>query len=342
MRCKCGCGIDAGNKPYWPYTPNSYILGHNMRGKTGKKSPLFGRKVGSRLKQKEQEKIVSLYKKGCFINDIKKITKRSYTAIRRILIENDISVKRSYDFYIPHRPDIKDKRIISLYTRGYSRNNIAMRLRCDPKTIENRLKKEGIKLRTDSEQSKIEYASGRFKPWNKGKRTGIVPSTVFKKGLIPHNKGKKMNKFQKAKLIEGRRRFIEKYPERFRRNCIKGGKKGGAQTVRVMAENSPYEYDGKKFLSKSEILCYKFLKRQGIPFEYNFKVGTKYIDFFINHKLFWEHHPLNIRKERKETFEGYYLSRRKALDDAGYSKYLLIVTTKLDFKEVKAKIKDIV
>lgn len=35
------------------------------------------------------------------------------------------------------------------------------------------------------------YRSGKISPWNKGKKTGIVPSTVFKKGQIPWNKGKK-------------------------------------------------------------------------------------------------------------------------------------------------------
>jgi len=102
------------------------------------------------------------------------------------------------------------------------------------------------------------------------------------------------------------------------------------QQGRRCAKCYRYPYDDMWFRSKEEIECYKLLKEElKVSFEYEFPIGTKLIDFFINGQLFWEHHP-DIKFHNTETTEEYYKRRRKLLDENGFNNYPLIVTASLN------------
>ncbi|MCK4526192.1 hypothetical protein KAW18_02375 [candidate division WOR-3 bacterium] len=93
--------------------------------------------------------------------------------------------------------------------------------------------------------------------------------------------------------------------------------------------NPRLEYDGHYFWSKQEIECYKYLVNLEVNFIPHFRIGGKEIDFFIENKLFWEHHPIPGMKSYGETNKEYYQRRRQLLDTNGYQDYKLIVTTSL-------------
>ena len=93
--------------------------------------------------------------------------------------------------------------------------------------------------------------------------------------------------------------------------------------------NLKHVYDGHYFWSKQEIECYKYLVNLGVKFEPHFRIGRNEIDFLIEDKLFWEHHPIPGMKSYGETNEEYYQRRRQLLDSNGYQDYKLIVTTSL-------------
>ncbi len=89
-----------------------------------------------------------------------------------------------------------------------------------------------------------------------------------------------------------------------------------------------YKYKDKTFRSKEEIECYKFLKKLGINFIYEYPVGTRLIDFFIEEKLFWEHHPINGLDVLSP--DEYAIQRRNVLDENGFKDFPLIITQSLD------------
>lgn len=88
-----------------------------------------------------------------------------------------------------------------------------------------------------------------------------------------------------------------------------------------------HKYGGKTFRSKEEIECYKFLKSLKVAFIYEYAVGQRLIDFFVEARLFWEHHPKNGLDEL--DFPEYKNQRRQILDAYGYKEYPLIVTQSL-------------
>ena len=124
----------------------------------------------------------------------------------------------------------------------------------------------------------------------------------------------------------------ENNPEALHRIRVLAGKavhKKHPDLARNNLPNPRLEYDGHYFWSKQEIECYKYLVNLGVNFIPHFRIGGKEIDFFIENKLFWEHHPIPGMKSYGETYEEYYQRRRELLDSNGYQDYKLIVTTSL-------------
>ena len=63
-----------------------------------------------------------------------------------------------------------------------------------------------------------------FVPWNKGKKTGLVPKSAFQKGMIPWNKGKPCMPLDKHWNWKGGRCLIKGYyyiklPSHAEANC---------------------------------------------------------------------------------------------------------------------------
>jgi len=97
--------------------------------------------------------------------------------------------------------------------------------------------------------------NGRFlaghKPWNKGKKTGILPTNAFQKGNVPitdrhHSKrmaGKRGLNWKGGKIIQKNRLFIYKPDHPF---C---DSKGYIRNARLVVE----KYLG-RFLEKSEVI----------------------------------------------------------------------------------------
>jgi len=163
-----------------------------------------------------------------------------------------------------------------------------------------------------------------------------VKSEFKKRGCVLLSKEYKGNSFHLDYICDcGNKSKITFQHFKEGNRCSKCGAVRKRQTRR---NNLPYIYDNITFLSKEEIDCYKFLKKLKIQFQYGFQIDTKEIDFFINKRLFWEHHP-HIKNFHKETTEEYYLKRRRLLDENGYRDYPLIVTTSLN--EID-KVKDII
>jgi len=111
--------------------------------------------------------------------------------------------------------------------------------------------------------------------------------------------------------------------------------KGGVAALKNRLRNAPYIYKAEKFLSKSELYCFKYLEALDVPFIHNFRIENKMVDFFIANELFWEFHPINIFNQG-ETFTDYFQKRRRLLDENGYVSKELIVTVALS-ESVKVK-----
>jgi len=135
----------------------------------------------------------------------------------------------------PWNKKIDEKRVIDLYVnKRYSTRDIAKILRVHQSAVWNCLNKKNL-TRSSKDGLILKYSQG-LKPWNKGKRTGIVPRSAFKKGNTPHNKGKKLpewwkNKLRKPKNLTEesrklRREIIKKYNAKMqerRREEIRAG-----------------------------------------------------------------------------------------------------------------------
>lgn len=61
-------------------------------------------------------------------------------------------------------------------------------------------------------------------------------------------------------------------------------------------------YDNRVFFSHQEVICYKYLRGISIPakrMHMEYRVGTKYIDFFPLRRVFWEHHPILLKFSKR-------------------------------------------
>jgi len=120
---------------------------------------------------------------------------------------------------------------------------------------------------------------------------------------------------------------------------LKRGFSVGKVRVQQMINETPYKYEGKKFLSKEELKCYKIIRQifKSEEIIVNGFIGNKSVDFHILLiSLFIEYHPYTLSQGLStslETKEEYYQRRRKLLDDSEYKEHKLIVFSNL--KEVK-------
>lgn len=88
-----------------------------------------------------------------------------------------------------------------------------------------------------------------------------------------------------------------------------------------------YVYDKRYFNSFQEVQCYGYLKHIGIPpgkMHMEYRLGKNHIDFFPLKRMFWEHHPINI-KLGADIFK-YGKQRRAILDKHGYEHIPLVVS----------------
>lgn len=88
-----------------------------------------------------------------------------------------------------------------------------------------------------------------------------------------------------------------------------------------------YVFDDRFFNSFQEVQCYRYLKHVGIPpgkMHMEFRLGNNHFDFFPLKRVFWEHHPINL-KLGKDIYK-YGKQRRHILDKHGYEHIPLIVS----------------
>jgi len=88
-----------------------------------------------------------------------------------------------------------------------------------------------------------------------------------------------------------------------------------------------YVFDDRFFNSFQEVQCYRYLKHIGIPpgkMHMEYRLGKNHFDFFPLKRVFWEHHPINL-KLGKDIYK-YGKQRRHILDQNGYEKIPLIVS----------------
>ncbi len=88
-----------------------------------------------------------------------------------------------------------------------------------------------------------------------------------------------------------------------------------------------YVFDERYFNSFQEVQCYRYLKHIGIPsgkMHIEYRLGKNHFDFFPLKRVFWEHHPINL-KLGKNIYK-YGKERRQILDEHGYDNFPLIVS----------------
>ena len=95
-----------------------------------------------------------------------------------------------------------------------------------------------------------------------------------------------------------------------------------------------YVYDKRYFNSFQEVQCYAYLKHIGIPpgkIHQEYRIGKNQIDFFPLKRMFWEHHPINIKLGA--NIYKYGKQRRAILDKHGY-KHVPLVVSDVMFNDV--------
>jgi hypothetical protein len=88
-----------------------------------------------------------------------------------------------------------------------------------------------------------------------------------------------------------------------------------------------YVYDQRFFNSYQEVQCYRYLKHLGIPpgkVHHEYRVGGNRFDFFPLKRVFWEHHPINLKLGH--DIYKYGKRRRAILDANGYGRIPLVVS----------------
>ena len=102
--------------------------------------------------------------------------------------------------------------------------------------------------------------------------------------------------------------------------------RGEVSLIAAQMDNG-YVYDDRFFNSFQEVQCYRYLKHIGIPpgkMHMEYRLGKNHVDFFPLKRVFWEHHPINL-KLGKDIYK-YGKQRRHILDQNGYDKIPLIVS----------------
>ncbi|MBN2334940.1 hypothetical protein JXL21_05230 [Candidatus Bathyarchaeota archaeon] len=97
--------------------------------------------------------------------------------------------------------------------------------------------------------------------------------------------------------------------------------------MKAEPEGNGYAYDGRYFCSFQEVQCYRYLKSIGIPpgrMHMEYRVGGSRFDFFPLRRVFWEHHPINLKLG--ENIYRYGKARRAILDANGFSRIPLVVS----------------
>ena len=104
-------------------------------------------------------------------------------------------------------------------------------------------------------------------------------------------------------------------------------KPNGENSLIATQMDNGYVFDNRFFNSFQEVQCYRYLKHIGIPpgkMHMEYRLGKNHVDFFPLKRVFWEHHPINL-KLGKDIYK-YGKERRHILDDHGYEHIPLIVS----------------
>jgi hypothetical protein len=108
----------------------------------------------------------------------------------------------------------------------------------------------------------------------------------------------------------------------------------GVSVLKVTPHGNGYVFDDRYFQSYQEVQCYRYLRFLGIPpgkMHREYRVGHNRFDFFPLKRVFWEHHPINM-KLGKDIYR-YGKKRRAILDGNGYAHVPLVVSD-LMFEDV--------
>ena len=117
--------------------------------------------------------------------------------------------------------------------------------------------------------------------------------------------------------------------------------KGREKVLKVQANKNNRIYKGIPYASIQEMKVAKYIESFGHKIKlytnFQFRVGTNSIDFFIN-KVFIEYHPQNNFYENYKKYsikrrKAYYSQRRYILNKNGYNKYKLILIE--DLRQLK-------
>jgi hypothetical protein len=101
----------------------------------------------------------------------------------------------------------------------------------------------------------------------------------------------------------------------------------GQDLLKVEPTGNGYMYDQRYFNSFQEVQCYRYLKHLGIPpgkMHHEYRVGDNHFDFFPLKRVFWEHHPINLKLGH--DIYKYGKKRRAILDAHGYGRNPLVVS----------------
>jgi len=98
-------------------------------------------------------------------------------------------------------------------------------------------------------------------------------------------------------------------------------------SLRIEPSGNGYVYDERFFNSFQEVQCYRYVKHLGIPpgkVHHEYRVGDSRFDFFPLRRVFWGHHPINLKLGH--DIYRYGKRRRAILDSNGYRGVPLVVS----------------
>jgi len=204
------------------------------------------------------------------------------------------------------------------------------------------------------------YYDNGGEPWNKNKKTGLVPSSAFKKGLVPWNKGiktgirpflgKKRTPKTRKKIRDSlRNKYKGEYigckicNKRFwaSPSDIKGGRKycsskcqyGDKESLRKQGIASTLKQLNKKGLNKLELMGSRILRNIGIEFQEQVLMFDKFlVDIVIPSKkliIQWDGEYWHSKKENRDRDNSSDIYLRKC----GY--HVLRITDKEIEKDIE-------